>query len=85
MTRTKLERMVGGSFWSKMGTALNKVKDVLMNPAVRSAIKTVGKQTPLKGAVEMAEKFGYGMSGGMSHSGGMSYSGGRRKGLKNLM
>jgi len=86
LTRTQLERMVGGSFWSKLGTALNKAKDVLMNPAVRSVVKTVGKQTPLKGAVEMAERAGYGMSGGMSHSGG-AVSGGRRKkaGLHSLM
>jgi hypothetical protein len=86
LTRTQLERMVGGSFWSKLGTALNKAKDILMNPAVRSAVKTIGKQTPLKGVVEMAEKAGYGMSGGLSYSGGMSRSGGRKKaGLHSLM
>lgn len=85
LTRTQLERMVGGSFWSKIGTALNKAKDVLMNPAVRGAIKTIGKQTPLKGAVEFAERLGYGATGGASISGGMSHSGGKRRGLKNLM
>lgn len=89
ITRTQLERLVGGSFWSKLGTALNKAKDVLMNPAVRSVVKSVGKKTPLKGAIEMAEKFGYGvsggaMTGGMSHSGGAS-TGGRRGRLSGLM
>jgi hypothetical protein len=85
ITRSQLERMVGGSFWSKLGTALNKAKDVLMNPAVRSVVKSVGKQTPLKGAIEMAEKMGYGVSGG-AMTGGASQTGGRRrKGLHSLM
>jgi hypothetical protein len=89
ITRTQLERMVGGSFWSKLGTALNKAKDVLLNPVVRQGIKTYGKKTPLKPAIELAEKFGYGVSGG-ALSGGMTGSamtGGRRgrKGLHSLM
>jgi hypothetical protein len=84
ITRTQLERLVGGSFWSKLGTALNKAKDVLMNPMVRGAIKTIGKQTPLKGVVEMAERAGYGVSGGMR--GSAMTGGGRRKGrLSGLM
>lgn len=82
LTRTQLERMVGGSFWSKLGTALNKAKDILMNPAVRQAVKTIGKETPLKGVIEMAEKAGY-------HPRileGSAMTGGRRKGnLKALM
>jgi hypothetical protein len=85
ITRTQLERMVGGSFWSKLGTALNKAKDVLMNPMVRQGIKTLGKQTPLKGLIEGAEKLGYGVSGGMSHSGGASTGGKRRGRLSGLM
>jgi hypothetical protein len=89
LTRTQLERMVGGSFWSKLGTALNKAKDILMNPAVRQAVKTIGKETPLKGVIEMAERVGYSahprILEGSAMTGG-AQSGGRRKGnLKALM
>lgn len=83
LTRTQLERMVGGSWWSKLGTALNKAKDILMNPAVRQAVKTIGKETPLKGVIEMAERSGYGMAGGAMAGGAMT--GGRRKGNLNRL
>lgn len=64
ITRQQLERLVGGSFFSKLGSALMKAKDVLLNPAVRQFVKTAGKKTPLKGVIETAERFGYGVAGG---------------------
>jgi hypothetical protein len=97
LTRSQLERMVGGSFWSKLSGALNKAKDVLLMPEVRKFIKDGARKSGVpilqKGA-DIAEKMGYGMSGGMSASGmsggemsAGSYTGGRRKkgNLKALM
>lgn len=100
LTRSQLERMVGGSFWSKLGSALNKAKDVLMMPEVRKLVKEGARKSGipmLQRGADIAEKFGYGMAmeGGMScHSGGaqtggsqgQGRTGGRRKGnLKALM
>jgi hypothetical protein len=68
-----------------------KAKDVLMNPTVRSLVKTVGKKTPLKGVIEAAERVGYGVSGGAmtgaAMSGGAQTGGRRRKkvSLQSLM
>ena len=94
LTRSQLERMVGGSFWSKLGTALNKAKDVLLMPEVRKMVKQGARSSgiPLlqKGA-DIAEKLGYGMTGGMMDGGAQTggaqgRTGGRRKGnLKALM
>ena len=94
LTRSQLERMVGGSFWSKLGTALNKAKDVLLMPEVRKMVKQGARSSgiPLlqKGA-DLAEKLGYGMdggamTGGVSTGGQQGRTGGRRKGnLKALM
>lgn len=87
VTRGQLNRMVGGSFWGKLSSAVNKAKDVLMNPVVRQGIKHYGKQMggPIKQAVEVAEKFGYGQEGcgttGGSRTGGRR---GRKADLKNL-
>ena len=77
ITRQQLERLVGGSFFGKLGSALMKAKDVLMNPTVRSLVKTVGKKTPLKGVIEAAERVGYGVSGGAMT--GAAMTGGRRR------
>lgn len=95
LTRSQLERMVGGSFWSKLSGALNKAKQVLSMPEVRKLVKEGARSSgiPLlqKGA-DFAEKLGYGMTGGMAMEGGVSTggqqgrTGGRRKGnLKALM
>jgi len=66
-SRATLERYVGGSFFSKLGTALNKAKDMLKNPAVREAVKGVARSVGgerVKGAVDFAEKMGFGQTGG---------------------
>lgn len=78
-SRASLERYVGGGFLSKLGTALNKAKDMLKNPAVRDAIKGVARShggEKVKGAVEFAEKMGFGATGG-ARTGG-ARTGGRR-------
>jgi hypothetical protein len=101
LTRSQLERMVGGSFWSKLGTALNKAKDVLLMPEVRKMVKQGARSSGiplLQRGADVAEKLGFGMTGGMMdggmscHSGGamtggqQGRTGGRRKGnLKALM
>lgn len=78
MTRGDLRRIVGGSFFSKLGNALGKVKDFMLRPEVRAVVKTVGRMHPATAkAVDVAESLGYGMSGGKS-TGGRS-TGGRRK------
>jgi len=92
LTRSQLERMVGGSFWSKLGTALNKAKDVLLMPEVRKMVKQGARSSGiplLQRGADVAEKFGFGMTGGMMDGGaqtGGARTGGRRKGnLKALM
>lgn len=78
-SRSTLERYVGGSFFSKLGTALNKAKDMLKNPAVREAVKGVARSVggeKVKGAVDFAEKLGFGQTGGGRTGGGRT--GGRR-------
>jgi len=66
-SRGDLERLVGGGFMSKLGTALNKAKGLLGQPAVRDAIKGVARSSGMSGlhsAADMAEKLGFGVTGG---------------------
>lgn len=66
-SRSSLERYVGGGFLSKLGTALNKAKDLIKKPEVRDAMKGIAKSVggeKVKGAVDFAEKMGFGATGG---------------------
>jgi hypothetical protein len=84
--RGDLERLVGGGFMSKLGTALNTAKGLLSDPAVRGIVKGVARSTGnpmLQRGADLAEQFGFGVTGGaMHHSGGamMHHSGGARTG-----
>jgi hypothetical protein len=66
-SRSDLERMVGGGFMSKLGTALNKAKGLLSNPAVRDVAKSLARSSgvPALGmAANIADAVGLGMTGG---------------------
>lgn len=80
LTRAQLQRMVGGSFWNKLSSALTKAKDVITMPAVRKLLKEGARSSGvpmLKTAADFAEKVGFGATGGMSTGG--AQTGGRRK------
>lgn len=80
-SRADLERLVGGGFLSKLGSALNKAKGLLMNPAVRGMAKDLAKASgvpALQKGAEMAEKLGMGVTGG-------ARTGGRKAKLHALM
>lgn len=80
-SRADLERLVGGGFLSKLGSALNKAKGLLMNPAVRGMAKDLAKASgvpALQKGAEMAEKLGLGVTGG-------ARTGGRKAKLHALM
>lgn len=65
-SRSALERYVGGSWFGKLGTALNKAKELLKNPAVRDAVKGVARSVggeKVRGAVDFAERMGFGSTG----------------------
>lgn len=65
-SRSSLERYVGGSWFGKLGTALNKAKELLKNPAVRDAVKGVARSIggeKVRGAVDFAERMGFGATG----------------------
>lgn len=82
-SRADLERMVGGGFMSKLGTALNKAKGLLMNPAVREGAKALARASGnkyLSSAADLADAVGLGVSGGM-RTGGRA----RKADLKALM
>lgn len=78
-----LDRMVGGSFWSKLKSGISSVGNWLMKPEVRKAVKGfVGDALPYgKTAVNIAESLGYGAGniGEGSFTGGRSYTGGRAR------
>lgn len=79
-TASQLQRMVGGSFFSKLGTALNKAREFLSRKEVRDAIKGVARSTgipALKKGADIAESYGFGMSGGAMTGG--KRTGGRSK------
>lgn len=86
--RSSLERYVGGSFFSKLASGLNKAKALLGDKRVRDAVKGVARSVggeKVKGAVDFAEKMGFGMAGGASAEGmantrssGRGRTGGRR-------
>ena len=81
-SRSSLERYVGGGFFSKLGTALNKAKEMMKNPAVRNVVKGVARSVggeKVKGAVDFAERLGFGATGGGRTGGGRT---GGRKGSK---
>ena len=80
LTRAQLQRMVGGSFWNKLSSALTKAKDVVMMPQVRKLLKEGARSSGvpmLKTAADFAEKVGFGATGGASTGG--AQTGGRRK------
>lgn len=81
-TRGSIKRLVGGSFWSKLGNALGKVKNFLLKPEVRKVVK--GLTSELGGdegkrAVDLASKLGYGARSGAAMAGA-----GRRRRDANL-
>lgn len=83
-SRGDLERMVGGGFLSKLGSALNKAKGLLMRQDVRDMAKSLARSSgvgALKSAADMADKMGLGKSGGMASGGRKS----RSANLKALM
>lgn len=66
-SRADLERMVGGGFMSKLGTALNKAKGLLSNPMVRNIGKELARSSgskALSAGADFADRVGLGMSGG---------------------
>jgi len=69
-----MKRLVGSGFWNKLGNALGKVKDFFLRPEVRNVVKGLARESgvpELGKAANVAERLGYGVSGG-------ARSGGRR-------
>ena len=68
--RDELERVVGGGFMSKLGTALSRatslIKDVASNPAVQAGVRAVAQRSsnPLIREVASALPSGRGVAGG---------------------
>ena len=68
--RDELERIVGGGFMSKLGTALSRatslIKDVASNPAVQAGVRAVASRSsnPLIREVASAMPSGRGVAGG---------------------
>jgi hypothetical protein len=89
LTRAQLQRMVGGSFWNKLSSALTKAKDVITMPAVRKLLKEGARSSGvpmLKTAADMAEKAGFGMAAGAQTGGASTGGKSRRKGnMSSLM
>ena len=91
-SRGDLERIVGGGFMSKLGTALSKAAGLLGSKDVRNILKKGAEMSGipmLQQAGRMAGAVGLGMAGGMAHGGmahgGMAHGGavtGGRKGRK---
>jgi hypothetical protein len=86
-TFTQLERYVGGGLFSKLGTALNKVKSALTpvftDPAVRQTVKDMARKHGGKYgnvAADIASVLGMG-----ARSGGGVHTGGRKARLNALM
>ncbi len=81
-TRGDLERMVGGGFMSKLGSALNAAKGLILKPEGRELLKQGARMSgigALGKAADVADAVGLGKTGGRMTGG--------RKGaqLKNLM
>lgn len=66
-SRKDLERLVGGGFLSRLGSALNSAKGLLMKPEVRNMVKSAARMSgvpALKAGADLADKLGLGMAGG---------------------
>jgi len=83
--RSDLERLVGGGFLSKLGSALNQAKGLLMRPEVREVGKSLARSSGIKGleqAANVADMVGLGQTGA-GRTGGARRGG--RRGMSALM
>ncbi len=81
MGEDDLNRLVGGGFFGKLGSALSKAKAFLGRPEVRGVAKELARSSGnkyLKGAADLADAVGMGRTGG-------SVTGGRKARLHALM
>ena len=84
--RSQMERIVGGGFLSKLGSALTRAKEVLMSPEARSMVKGLARQSgipALQRGADIAGALGFGVGGAMTGgrmTGGAMTGGRRRKG-----
>lgn len=82
--RSQMERIVGGGFLSKLGSALSRAKEVIMSPEGRSVVKGLARQSgipALQRGADVASALGFGV-GGMATGGAMTggrMTGGRRR------
>ena len=83
VARSQMERIVGGGFLSKLGSALSRAKEVIMSPEGRSVVKSLARSSGvpmLQRGADVASALGFGVGGAMMPTGGRMTGGRKRKG-----